>query len=294
MGGLADRFKGAVFTYSLAKLLNRKFNIEWSEPFCIEDIFKQNVSDWKAVRSGEESTGSVDLVDNNFSAKEKELIASGLDGITSLIGNKERIKVFSNSMPIELLKTAAEEACWPKHMLQSKQSFFYCQFNQIFRYAPDVRFYDKESMFDRLRRQYDAVVGIQFRTGGEGQWRDPSVDSPNNCLKLCRLVERQMRSYSVGNYSLFLTTDSSTVKKLVHRYFEGRKEVLTFNDPPVHIDRSVGKAAEFGAAQVCLEHTLLSKCDHIFCGKGGFGVTAAWRENKTPIRYHKVRDSDSK
>lgn len=47
VGGLCDRLRGCISTYSLSKELNIKFKIFWKSPFDIEDYLDQNIYNWR-------------------------------------------------------------------------------------------------------------------------------------------------------------------------------------------------------------------------------------------------------
>ena len=134
---------------------------------------------------------------------------------------------------------------------------------------------------------YEQSIAIHFRTGGDGSWQDPVVDSPENVHKL---FERAKGIIIDSNKKtcVYFATDSERLKSAILNQYGEEMEIFSVNIPLAHIDRTTGSKQISGSRFSIMENYMISLCDRILAGKGAFSVLAANRKFQWPWRYHKT------
>jgi FkbM family methyltransferase len=125
------------------------------------------------------------------------------------------------------------------------------------------------------------VIGIQIRTGGDGDWWDPVILSESEWEDVCRAILERLRRGHAGT-GVFIATDSARFKVLLKQAISPEFPVWTLDGSILHLDRSDARELSHGSDLVVLENTILSRCHEVLTGKGGFGTVAAWRSGRAP------------
>lgn len=133
VGGFADRLKGIIFAYFLAKITNRDFYIEWKDPFEIESIFRPNGVDWRSGCIDTSNAKIVDMIDSNMNQK-RELISLGAGEVEKIFGNSDCVKIHCNSLEFETLANMQGLSDSIAKILKSKSEMFYSLFDELFSY----------------------------------------------------------------------------------------------------------------------------------------------------------------
>ena len=286
VGGFADRIKGITTVMLLSIVTERRFEIDWREPFPIEEIFHINDYDWM-VRDKTTEPQRICLIDGHFSDNVKDSLkvrdAQEIIGINQDICeincNIYSHSCLENPSLAPYLANLTNEALEQPKMIGSLLS--------LFDYKPNLIESAIIYNFVKFSKMYDDSIGIQFRTGGDGDWIDPEVDSMENATKLIdRAIEIQESS---GVQScIFFASDSNILKSKIIGEFWGQLDIYYINIPIAHIDRSEGDFLISGSRFAIMENYLLSICGHVLTGKGAFAVISANRSFNWPWRYHKT------
>ena len=130
-------------------------------------------------------------------------------------------------------------------------------------------------------------MAIHFRTGGDGNWEDPVVDSPENVHLIFNYVKKMIRNSGLRTCVYFASDSAKLTKEVLEKYGEEQR-VFSLNIPISHIDRSQDRDREYGSRFSIMENYLISMCNHILAGKGAYSVISANRKNNWPWRYFKT------
>lgn len=289
VGGFADRLKGVVTAFYLAAATGRYLLIDWPDPRPLENDLAPVPGglDWRpnfeALPLEEADVQPFHMIDDHY--EPYRATVSGGD-IETLWGGWRCPVIHINRLAPEIAKNPRYAADIRSFIEApaSEQELVYQACRILFHYDPqDVA----------VRRAYDAAaarlkakpyrLGLQFRTGGDGDWHDPRLDAHENHRLLMAAAEKRLRSCA-ADVAVFLTTDSATVKRRIIDEYGSRLDIVSLDVPPVHYERS-GLAAGLGSSFVIAENTLLGLCDEVICGAGGFGVIGAWRQNRPVSHY---------
>jgi hypothetical protein len=291
VGGFADRLKGICFTFALSKIINRQFFIDWDNRSKLEDIFAANEINWElpeSIKNDFHKFQTFNLIDDFFTGELKATIKnSPLDLDRRIFNNASAVVLNCNSLNFELFE--------PHGLLLQAYGIDTASARSFFRSIVDLLFSDRKIQdfpgyqdFIKFKSSVNVVIGAQFRTGGDGQWHDPVLDSIENSEVFSQSILDYARKMKLRDYGVFLSTDSQIAKQRIARYLAGKVHFFCYSAPPVHLERSEQPEASSGAMQVALEHTALSRSDYVIVGAGEFGVTAAYRGDKTPIFYKSI------
>lgn len=289
VGGLADRLKGVCFCYLLSSVLKRSFFIDWQEPFPLEEVLSPNKVNWIIDRKkiNTKNTVVVNLIDKKFTEDIKYILKTDPKKFVDTLGNPENISILCNSFPGNVVSDLYSSLKTLEEPINCDDHFFEI-FHTLFQYRFENKAEQRKSDFIYFKRKYKMIIGAQFRAGKTNKlWKDPYMDNPNNAKYLFKAIKNTAKKIGITEYGVFLTTDNPTVKLSATKIFK-EKNIFYFNDEPVHFERSKssGKNSDIDLhKQVLLEFYLLSQCDHIICGVGGFGVTAALSGSKQYTRY---------
>ena len=131
---------------------------------------------------------------------------------------------------------------------------------------------------------FDRTVAVHFRTGGDGDWRDPEMDDVANVEKLIHRAH-EISSSTEGKVGIYFACDSENLKQSVLEKYSSELEIFSNNIPLAHIDRSDDKGAVMGSRFAMMENYMISMCDEILTGKGAFAELSANRVFIEPWRY---------
>lgn len=291
VGGFADRLKGICFTFALSRLVNRDFYIDWDDPCRLEDIFDQNRINWtlpEGIKNNLPNLKTFNLIDEAFSDELRAIIKRSPLELENRIFNSAGSIVFNcNSLNFDLFQSHGQplQACGIE--AASEKSFLRSIFGILFS-TQKIRDLPGYQDFINFKSSTKSIIGAQFRTGGDGQWNDPALDSIENSEAFSQSIIDYARKIKLDNFGVLLSTDSQIAKQRIGRYLGDRVHFFCYPDTPIHLERSAQPVAARGAMQVALEHLALSESDYVIVGAGEFGVTAAYLGNKTPIFYKSV------
>jgi hypothetical protein len=289
VGGFADRLKGVVSAFYLAAATGRYLMIDWLDPLPLETDLSPVPSglDWRARFEGlpldADDVQPFHMIDTHFEPY-REVIGGG--DIEAIWGKWRCPVVNINQMAIDIAKNpryAADIGSFLEAPV-SERELFYQACRLLFIYDPKSA---------QVRRAYDELatrlsakpyrLGLQFRTGGDGDWPDPRLDAVENYRLLMAAAEKKLAERGT-DAAVFVTTDSARVKRQIIDEYGARLDIVSLDVPPVHYERS-GEAAAIGASFMIAENTLLGLCDEVLCGAGGFGIVGAWRGNRPVAHY---------
>jgi hypothetical protein len=293
VGGFGDRLKGLVNAFLLAVATGRYFLIHWPIPVPLANDFSPAAIDWRynpaTLPVPTSQRCILDLVDTNYTLS-KDVCANG-DVEADAFGNQPFVITYGNSIRMDIANNPryrpALDRNFPNYLWDNdgQKALFYEITKALFTYAPkraDIAALYKDYAIKLASKPYR--LGIQYRTGGDGAWADPQIESLDNYHRIMRIAIKFLQVRMPADYVIYMATDSDVVKQRIISEYGSQLNFLWLEQPTVHIHLSGDKAVD-GASFVYLEHTLLGMCDDVVTGWGGFGLTAAWRANKTPFPY---------
>lgn len=294
VGGFADRIKGLIFCYIASLICERRFLVDWGGEAPITDWFKPNEINWYLPEDEAASlrleSPVIDLVDKKFTPRLKAQLSASSESWVNLFGHSSCVFVNANGFDASLISQASAYLPIEVPSDESSIGLFAWAFNRLFSYHPQGPQWPRYQEFLSLKNVNDFVVGIQFRTGGGGAWTDPVLDKIENAENIAdsaiHFGHSLLRGSGSANIGYFVTSDSIEARERIVDRLPKSSDVLFYDDDPVHIDRSASPTMRNGAAQVVLEHSVLSECDGIVFGRGAFGRVAAWRSNIPYKRYY--------
>ena len=282
IGGLADRLKGAATVMLASVALSRRFEIEWKHPEEIGKILLHKEYDW-SVRIDESKIEQRDLIDSNFSAELRKTMLEGDIEKVLDIENKG-CEIFCNSIDLGIGKNQSYQLQDSDLIKGINRAKLVGTLLSLFEYRPGP----EETMMmmaflDRLRI-YENSIAIHFRTGGDGDWRDPEMDDRENVEILIEKA-KDISDTNEGNTCVYFASDSDELKSQIIERYGNEIEIFSVNVPLAHIDRSDLKNAIMGSRFAIMENFMISCCDKILCGRGAFAELASNRRFVDPWRY---------
>ena len=243
-GGLADRFKGLVSCYGLAKTLGRQFIINWTYPYKLNSILEPNQVDWKP-RPISGTAQQYNIMDIDLYRQYEPLLASATQETFP-----EDISIFQTNMNF-------------LHLF--KLDFAQC-FRELFTFAlpRDITIAPK-------------TLGVSCRFGGQqSDWQDIDFDKKISFERVFAQMQQIAGANNCQDY--FICSDSSTFLKYCTE--QGLNFKSTPNIPQ-HIDYpGCSKDAYEKAFE---DFFLLRNCDVICYIKGGYALTAALSNGKKTV-----------
>lgn len=288
VGGFADRIKGALSGYLFGLLTNRSYFIRWERPIPLRRDFKQRKLLWQITPDVERALAklemnTVDLIDIELDGARRSSFEQQLHSLAFLPKDRH-VRLHTNSFMFNQMIVGGhgqELAAMGVEMTKESLCFQSC-FNRLFEYNPDGSTAIRYQRFMSWKGRQSQVVGLQIRTGGDGDWNDPEMFSKLRWEIAAEAVENFVRLNRLGNVGVFITTDSDEIKSKIAERLSRKLDVFYFLDRALHLERSAENETRERAPVVALENSLLSECDFIVVGKGGFGTIAAWRKGRDP------------
>lgn len=237
-GGLADRFKGLISTYALAKKLNREFIINWTYPFKLNTVLEPNTYNWLPKPIEGKTQENYFMIDNeNFNIH--------LPNIKNLT---------DDSFPEDLVKIRCN-INFLKH-LNIKESF-----GELFEELFKTKF--------NLLTQKEKTVGISARFGGtQSNWPDHDFDRTITFdyvyEKLCEKLGKNFSN------QLFVCSDSNDFLDFLK---EKKVNFITTEGYAEHIDYP--GCTQTGYLKAFEDFFNLRECNPIYTIKGEMAKTVA-------------------
>ena len=242
-GGLADRFKGIVSCFALAKKLQREFIINWTYPYKLTTVLSPNKVNW--LQRPIQGTHSSHRI---FDAPGHNAYKDALQNYISFF--KEDILIFETNVNfLEDIKS---------------DELFSSLFNELFTYS-----------FELPPSIKNKPLGVAARFGGQqADWNDPTFNRDVTYED----VYNSIRKYIVNDCPVFLCTDSS---KFLNFCLENKLNYYTSKNKPEHIDYA--GCSENGFKKAFEDFFILRECEPILSLKGNFAITAALSNNRKLI-----------
>lgn len=282
-GGFADRMKGVVTAALLSAAIGFRFEIEWDSPVEIQALYSPNDVDWQ--KSDSASQSRIDLVDN-IQVIQPDMTS---DELIDLLGIVEGVnRLHSNSISTNLLTSPVLSNALGLDSKSMNRFPPYHAILSLFHYTPHDYEARLAALFQLLQSGKKKSIAIHFRTGGDGSWRDPRIDDPEN---LTKLVEFSLASSGISSFDdglIFFCSDSELVKTRVHEKYS-QFDIVTLGLGIGHTDPNRTKTmddAATGFRSAVLESHLISLCGEIYCGKGGYALLSAVRAGLQIHRYY--------
>jgi len=244
-GGLADRFRGIISCYALAKNLNCEFIINWTYPFKLNSVLNPNTTNW-LPRPIQGTYRAHRIFDINGHEIYKEAL-------------KNHKMFFTED--IHIIETNIN------FLSDIKSGYnFAVLFNELFNYKLKLPNFINDK----------TLLGVAARFGGQqANWNDPnfnrevSFEEAYNSIKSNMLYDKQ---------PIFLCSDSSKFLQFCKdknlNFYETEKK-------SEHIDYQ-GCSFE-GFIKAFEDFFILRECHTILSLKGNFAITAALSNDKKII-----------
>lgn len=242
-GGLADRFKGLVSCYALAKQLNREFIINWTYPHLLSEALIPNITNW-LPRPIQGSYSKHRIFDAEGHTSYKTILTNKFSGIDEDILIIETNVNFLNDI--------------------NSPQLFNELFNELFTCKLPLPKYIKT-----------LLLGVAARFGGnQANWNDPNFNREVSYQEVYSSILR----YKSENESIFLCSDSTGFLNFCK---EQNLEFHTTENQPEHIDYT-GCSLQ-GFKKAIEDFFILRECNPILSLKGNFAIIAALSNNKKLI-----------
>jgi hypothetical protein len=288
-GGMGDRIRGITTAFLQAVLTNRAFFINHTSPAPLSEFFEfadQSIS-WEF---NESLVTGMNFTDERFMDKFK-------------IGKyRYRTENFHRTMKdqvhyLHINQPLQSYLTWNPHLAKELRKYHLDKVNYldlpgcIMEYVLKPRG-ELKTMMENLSSRYleqNNVIGIQVRTGGDGQWlNEPSrvprsdLDYFWNCAK--RIEDEELQGLPV---KWFLTTDSEFVRNESIARF-GTEKIFTIEGDIVHVDKTDTtdkRQASQGMLKTLTDLLLLSESNKLIVSRSNFAEIAALRTFKGAFVY---------
>jgi len=291
VGGYADRLTGVLSCALLALLTDRALLIQWETPFRLADHLSPNRIDWSFNYQGLVPEGPpphlmylIDrfgdpAVQDTFTHRDLEQeVFQGNPVVVFMVNSHLAELLLHNPHYRDELERMREDPNF--HITYHRHLF-------PFLFKPRLPKAFCEQVFAPLLAAIEAsyAIGIQFRTGGGGKWIDPLLARQSDYRLFFAEAERIIAGLGGRPFVIYFATDSEEVKEKVLAEYGPRygERLLHLDQPIIHTERSEPEQVAAGAGFVIAEHLLLSQCDRLIIGRGGFGRSAAWIGGKEPL-----------
>lgn len=288
VGGFADRLKGMLSCTLLSILCDRVFLTEWLSPLPLVEHFDAPNIAWGAISTVigavESDVFIVDAIDNeNFARFDQYLECNHTTG--AIFDGKLLAKIHTNILSIDRLLRKESllrqtnfgrllaQLC-EKHSIQVVERelvpllFFYNLKYRPMREAVEM-WRDFQS-----RRRAGPIIGVHFRSGGDGNWWDPILDDVANATKVASAIGKVAQQRFDNAVVIFIASDSTKFRATLTDLISSQYSVISYTGQIHHYERSGGDAlADIDFA--VLEFMCLSRCNYVIYGAGGYGSTAA-------------------
>lgn len=257
-GGYADRLKGIVTAYLLAKQCDREFFIEWDGLTNLQECFEVPCV-WDGPRQS--SWMHFRTIDNLVTEEHVRALVSVLSDIKT-----EAVYISMNQYDQPHWKLLT--VCDTHH---SMAATFSAVLNLLLTPKPaitDHPAYLAAAEFLETQKP----VGVQVRTG------EYPYEDGVECADTRDVLKRVMQDRAPG---VFIASDSPFWKDHLSLIAEIPSYQIPFT--PAHIERSAPDYIRDTFLLTVIEHQILSKCSKVYTGWGGFGRTAAWWGGKPCI-----------
>ncbi len=299
VGGFADRLKGMLSCALMAILTERLFFADWRTPFDVTGYFNAPKIRWNNSQLLAQMRDPiiVDAIDNeNYSRYDRYIWAN--QGSPDMFDGHRYVRVHTNILGIR--DSLGKEALLQKTYFGQALSRFAAKcspdiierellavlFNYLLSYSPRR---DMVALWNdfHARRRKGPIIGIHFRSGGDGAWRDPSMDNIGNVEQVFgAVVDISNRRFN-GSAQLLIASDSAQFRSDLSKLASQKYSTHSYPGEICHYERSDGETLA-GVDFALLEFMCLSRCDFVIHGAGGYGLTAAWIGARPHAHYKEI------
>ena len=302
VGGFADRLKGMLSCTLLAILCDRIFLTEWLSPITLAEHFDAPHIAWGATSAildvGEGDFFVADAIDNESFARFDQYLERNQTPELMFDGKKVA-KLHTNILSFDRLlrkKTLLQqtsfgrvlaELCETDSIEAVARSLAPLLFFYNMRYRP-MREATKMWRDFQSRRRLGPIIGVHFRSGGDGGWSDLYVDNIANVTNVGHAIKRVAERHREDKVDVFIASDSAKFRASLTDMISSQYAVISYTGNIHHYERSGGDALgdiDFAI----LEFMCLSRCNYVVHGAGGYGSTAALIGGKSSSHYSLIK-----
>ncbi|RUS18874.1 hypothetical protein BC937DRAFT_88237 [Endogone sp. FLAS-F59071] len=288
-GGLGDRMRGLLTSFTLALFTDRAFFVDHSFPAGLNKSFTflNPHLDW-TYREELALGRRVDEVTFLNSQPEWDYQEDDpsvhLHEVDILIQNTNQYLVhrllvnpFLSTKILELGLDAIPSGNIPG-----------CLFNYVLHPTPTIRHTIRNITRTAALNEDIALIGIQIRTGSSSSWTDPKRvprQAAKEFFQCAETIEHELLSKqpSLRKARWFLTSDSEEIiQQAVARY--GADKIITVPGAIVHIDLTPTQEAE-DLTNTVVDHLMLAEADRLVISRSGFSELAGKRAFKPAFVY---------
>jgi hypothetical protein len=298
VGGFADRLKGMLSCALLAILTDRIFLVEWVTPVALAEHFDSVNIGWGKIHAlagiDESDIFIADAIDwENLAAFEQYIDQSEEAG--HLFGDRTLAKVHTNILcisnflqKISLLRKTTFGCILERLLAEApvpvvEKQLVRILFTFLLSYRPRRHALEFWNDFSARRRE-GSIIGVHFRSGGDGAWRDGTMDDVENASLVADRIGTVRELLFQDHPSVLITSDSVRFRADFRDLVANSYPVISYAGELSHYERGGGDRA--GTDFAVLEFMCLSCCDYVIHGAGGFGVTAALIGGRSSSRYN--------
>lgn len=275
IGGLADRIKGLITAFLIAVATDRIFIADWTRPFPLEPILQPARWDWRPTTWFEYMKVPDAILLLHMIGRSNELDAYDVEGIEEHVLRRIEVVHFN----LNGFSSGLASRLFPE---SSPWTTFRRAFETLFELHVPPPFKAMWEGIDQTRRT-KGLVGVHLRTGAGNGWEDPVLADWREHAPLLRFAFEEAAKRGYGDAAFYFASDNKQAKEAV-RATDWGHTVICSDAPIRHIDRAFkGNRASFDYAIV--EFMLLSTCDLVVGGPGGFWSAAALVGGREAIGY---------
>ncbi len=272
--GYADRLQGILTMFAVSVICRRRFAIRWVPDPGIDSVLAPNHLDWTKLppnpppikplwdsRLGKEI--AVIMRQGNFAAWMDKNFLDGENIVT--IGCNHNF----------LADLLADEPVAEEFGSLNRHALFKTLFRVLFKLNTGGAI--AEMVAPLIRRIAPRPsIGVHIRVGGDGRWADPQFEDRDSVRRFEKRVSLIVEKEKLLDPIVYLASDSIDIKKAAREGdFLNGFEVVQQDIEPFHIDRvKDNQPAQQILTETVIDHVMLSTCDHVIRGKGGFATTA--------------------
>jgi len=303
VGGFADRLKGMLSCALMAILTERVFLVDWRTPFEVTGYFDTPKITWNDAPLVAQVTNPVivNAIDNeNYSRYDRYIWAH--QGDPKMFEGHRYVRVHTNILGIrdalgkgELLQKTefgrALSRFAAEYSLEVvERELLAVLFNYLLSYRPRRAMVGLWNDF-HARRRRGPIIGVHFRSGGNGAWPNASMDDIGNVEQVFGAVVTIGDRHFGGSAQLMIASDSVQFRTDLSNRASQVYPTQTYSGEICHYERSKGEILA-GVDFALLEFICLSRCDFVLHGEGGFGLTAARIGARPHAHYKEILQRD--
>jgi len=304
-GGWGDQLRGLVTVFYAAVMTCRPLKVYWTRPYALDNYFEVHFEriDSLPVPSMR-MTGSDDF---DFFTKQENIGRLASSNVSTLLHTNAyqwfeivRLPGFRHTTETYSLAghTRYELFCIALRTLLPRPTLRVQGLVNDLLHRDPATPVEFGAQRQRLRQNQVMNIGVQIRTGGEGESWD---DRPRHAISSVICFASEVRRIcSTGTCAVFVTADSRQAvvdfKKLVAPFVE---RVTDWPGPILHTDRRVSNAVMNDTQKsdiwekTFIDWTTLSQVDVLLMSFSGFGWTAAWSGAVPYVRRLGIRGNCS-